>query len=106
MSKAPFVKIFPEKSFTLDRLIVVPDDTDDHPFVYTRGMLVRGFYMRHPALIQVKAFTGGEASARADEVQANTHNKLWNRYDSKPWAPNKTEWIEVECPDGDPYILG
>ena len=93
------ILIQPSKEFIVTRLITVPIINDD-------GKRAYGLYMQQPAIITVLAFSSGEASARADEIQYNTNNLLWGS-GSKPWTSDgKTSWRLVELPPNtDPLVL-
>lgn len=85
------IAIQPDKEFTLTRFITVPFKGPD-------GKKVQGRYMQHPANVTVVAFSAGEASARADEIQSNAKNKAWGN-GSRPWDSNdRINWIRVEVP--------
>lgn len=93
------IPIRPSKVFTLTRFITMPVTGQD-------GRKKLGRYMHHPANIEVVAFTAGEASARADEIQANAKIQAWGQ-GSKPWSSDgKVNWIEDEVPaDAKPLEL-
>jgi hypothetical protein len=93
------IPIRPTKEYSLTRFITMPVLGKD-------GRKVLGRYMQHPANITVVAFTAGEASARADEIQANTKIQAWGP-GSRPWdSDGKVNWIEVEVPfDAKPLEL-
>jgi len=90
------IAILPGKEFSLTRNIVVPVTGPE-------GKKIRGKYAHHPAIITVVAFTAGEASARADEIQANARIQAWGN-SSRPW--DSGDWTLVEVPsDAKPLEL-
>lgn len=91
------IPIQPTTEYTLTRLITLPV-RDEHK------KKIQGKYMRAPAIITVAAFNPGEASARADEIQANTKEQAWGQ-GSKPWdGEGKTNWQEIDIPADFPIM--
>ena len=85
------IPIQPSTEWSLTRLIILPVvDGDKNK--------VRGAYMRVPAVITVAAWSAGEASARADEIQANTKHQAWGQ-GSRPFdGEGKMNWRELPVP--------
>jgi hypothetical protein len=92
------IPVLPETEFRVTRFIVIPH-------LDANGHYVKRRYERRPADIYVLAFTGGEACARADEIQANTHAKLWHPIGEYPWSSRSGSWHEVPPTSNERYEL-
>jgi hypothetical protein len=85
------IPIQPTTEWTLTRLIVLPVIDSDKKKVV-------GYYMRVPAIVTVAAWSAGEASARADEIQANTKIQAWGQGGKPGDGESKTNWKEIPVP--------
>lgn len=78
------------------------------PVMGRDGVKLKGKYQQRPAIITVKAWKAAEASAFADEVQANTKAQVWGLDKGAkrptPWGNPDLDWKEIPY-TGDPLEL-
>jgi hypothetical protein len=86
------IPIQPTTEWSITRLIVLPVIDQE------KKKKVPGLYMRVPAIITVPAWNAGEASARADEIQANTKVQAWGQGGRPGDGESKMNWREVPVP--------